>query len=81
MASWAYLFDRRGHILDEFDATFRRSWGVNTVGECRFTLPVNEAKNTETNLQFGNHIVVMNDEGLPPWSGRLETPRSWGNKT
>lgn len=82
MASWGLLFDRqRGHILDEFDGSFKRSWGINSIGECRFTLPINDRKNNETNFQFGNHLVVLNDDGLPPWSGRLETPRSWGNKT
>lgn len=81
MSSWAYLFDKRGHILDEFEAVFRRSWALSMAGDCRFTLPINDPKNTLTNFQFGNHIVVLNDDGLPPWSGRLETPRSWGNKT
>lgn len=82
MASWGLLFDRkRGHILDEFDGSFKRSWGINSIGECRFTLPINNSKNNEINFQFGNHLVVMNDNGLPPWSGRLETPRAWGNKT
>ncbi|MBI5935679.1 MAG: hypothetical protein HY867_18405 [Chloroflexi bacterium] len=81
MSSWAYLFDKRGHILDEFDGVFRRSWAMNAEGECRFTLPINDRKNTLNNFQFGNHIVVLNNDGLPPWSGRLTTPRSWGNKT
>ena len=82
MASWGILFDRqRGHILDEFDAVFQRSWGINMVGECKFTLPVKDSKNTLSNFQFGNHLVVFNDVGLPAWSGRLETPRGWGNKT
>lgn len=75
------MFDRRGQILDEFDAPFQRSWGINMVGECKFTLPVRDTKNTEANFQFGNHIVVMNDDGLPPWCGRMTTPRVWGNKT
>lgn len=81
MASWGLLFDRRGYLLDEIETTFRRSWGVNMVGDCRFTLPINDPKNNLNNMQFGNHLVVMNDDGLPMWSGRLETPRTWGNKT
>jgi hypothetical protein len=81
MASWGLLFDRRGHLQDEFESSFKRSWGINMVGQCRFTLPINDPKNTLQNFEFGMHLVVMNDEGLPPWSGRLETPRVWGNKT
>jgi hypothetical protein len=82
MASWGILFDRqRGHILDEFEAVFQRSWGINMVGQCKFTLPVKSPKNTLSNFQFGNHLVVFNDVDLPAWSGRLETPRTWGNKT
>jgi hypothetical protein len=81
VASWGLLFDRRGHLQDEFDAVFKRSWGINSVGECKFTLPVNDAKNTEANFQFGNPLLVLNNDGLPPWVGRLDTPRGWGAKT
>jgi hypothetical protein len=81
MTSWANLFDRSGHLLDEFDGTFQRSWGINAVGECKFTLPVRALKNTNQNFRFKNWLVVFNNEGLPPWVGRLETPRGWGNKT
>lgn len=75
------MFDRSGYLLDEFDGTFARAWGINMVTECKFTLPALYAKNTEINFEFGNHIVVMNDDGMPEWVGRMETPRGWGNKT
>lgn len=81
MASWGLVFDRRGYLLDEIDAVYKRSWGINSVGECKFTLPINDPKNNETNFQFGNLLLVLNDKGLPPWVGRLEPPRGWGAKT
>lgn len=81
MASWAYLFDRRGNLLDEFDGVFQKSKGINSVGECRFTLAVSNPKNIKSNLRFKNWIVVFNDNGLDNWVGRLDTPRSWGGGT
>ena len=81
MTSWAYVYDRSGNLLDEFDGTFRRSWGINALGQCNFALSVLDAKNTRANLEFGNYIVVNNNEGLPLWVGRMEPPRSWGAST
>jgi len=81
VASWAYLFDRDGEMLDEFGGIFKRSSGVNSIGELRFTLAVNDEKNIESNLRFKNWIVILNDDGREFWAGRLDKDRGWGNGT
>jgi len=81
MSSWAYLFDRRGNLLDEIGGLFSKSSGVNSIGELRFKLSVIDEKNTEPNLLFKNWIVVLNNDGKAPWVGRLDEDQGWGNGT
>lgn len=81
MSSWAYLFDRRGNLLDEFGGVFKKSSGISSIGELRFTLSVLDEKNIEPNLRLKNWIVILNDENKAPWVGRLDDERGWGNGT
>ena len=81
MSSWAYVFSRRGEMLDEFGGVFKKSSGVLSIGELRFNLSVDDEKNSEPTLRFKNWIVVLNDEGKAPWVGRLDRDRGWGGGT
>lgn len=78
MSSHALIFDKKGFLLDELDGTFMRSWKRNAAGTCSFAIPAGHHKTTERNFVFGNPIVVYHNGGLPPWVGRIETPRDWG---
>lgn len=79
MASKGYIFDwRHGHLLDEIDSEFECTWTMSAVDTCKFGYPDNPTKNTKELFEFGNWLCVLNDEGLPPWVGKLEPPRARG---
>jgi hypothetical protein len=67
-----------GTVLDELqpDIDFA-SWRLNNIGQCKFTIAVNAPKATETNLRYGNRVVVEFENDLPDWGGVINTPRLW----
>lgn len=92
MASKFSIFQHTAKPLTEIDsATTPRSWVMNDVGRCEFSMSLLDPKTTEINLQYGNlvHIVhiptvttengvVMEVKGtLPTWTGIILPPRVW----
>ena len=88
MASKITIFDHFMRRLTEITApTTPRSWILNGYGRCEFSLSTSDPKCTETNLQFGNlvmieHIPTKDETGngngkLPDWVGMILPPRVW----
>jgi len=71
------VFDRFGTALGELDALTRRSWLIYGEGDCTFRMATSDAKCTETLLQFGNFLLIQDDE-FPDWCGIIEPDRNWG---
>jgi len=71
------VFDRFGTALDELDALTKRSWLLCGEGMCTFRMATSDPKCTETLLQFGNFLLIQDDE-LPDWCGVIEPDRNWG---
>lgn len=53
------------------------SWRLNKVGKCTFRMSTLDPKAIEDNLQFGNHVLIEFDNGLPTWGGMIDPPRTW----
>lgn len=92
MASKFNIFQHNAKPLTEIDsATTPRSWIMNDVGRCEFSMSLLDPKTTEINLQYGNlvhvvHIPTVNTEDgdvisingkLPDWTGVILPPRVW----
>jgi len=92
MANKFDIFTHTAKPLTEINsATTPRSWVMNDVGRCEFSMSLMDAKTTEINLQYGNlvHIVhipsvstensvVLDTNGkLPDWTGIILPPRVW----
>lgn len=72
------LADRFGQPLTEIVADVGPvSWVLNGVGKSAVTLSMSDSKATERHLQIGNRVYMTFDNGLPPWGGVLDLPRSW----
>jgi hypothetical protein len=72
------IFDQYGAALGEIDALTRRSWILYGEGACAFRMATSDAKCTETLLQFGNFLLIQDDE-FPDWCGVIEPDRNWGH--
>lgn len=68
------IFDQYGIPLDSIDAKAPRSWILNDIGQCVFTLSSANPHCTEKNLRFGN-LIFIQSAGLPSWVGVIDTPR------
>lgn len=72
--------DRTGKIIAELEPDVGPvSWRLNDIGRCQFAIARNNSKATETNLRYGNRILLEFDNGLPVWGGIIDTPRVWEN--
>lgn len=63
-------------MLEEFDANTTRSWLLNDVGECTFTIGKRNPKLKKYAIEFGNYILVTN-RYTDPWVGVIDVPRVW----
>lgn len=69
-----------GTILAELQPEIAHlSWRLNNVGQCSFKIAANDPKAVQSNLNFGNRILVEFENGLPSWGGVIGTPRTWDN--
>src|SRR5260221_1583380 len=82
------VFDPKGHIIAELDrAATVRSWALDDVGRCDFTVSTRDPQATPQNLNYGNFVLVshkpsVNADGtlngqLPPWVGMILAPQEW----
>lgn len=53
------------------------AWRLNEESSISLSIAHNDAKATETVLQFGNRILIQFDNGLPDWGGVIDPPRNW----
>lgn len=90
MTSRFLVFDHFMRPLTELNvASTPRSWILNDVGRCEFTISINDAKFLESNIQFGNLLYIEHQPQLdvnwaqngqlPPWVGYILPPRTWRN--
>lgn len=87
------IFNKMGIELAELGVATTRSWTLDSVGRCNFTVPIYSSSGgfnpqaTEDILNYGNLILVehkpsVNADGttngvLPNWVGILAAPRQW----
>lgn len=66
------IFDRNHAILAEIDrfSSLKYSWTLNGFGKANFSLGLESAKNTPTNLEFMNHVEIWDNTGLI-WGGKI----------
>lgn len=70
--------DKTGRIIAELEPDVGPvSWRLNDIGRCQFSLARTDSKATETNLRYGNRVLIKFDNGLPDWGGIIDTPRTW----
>ena len=67
-----------GTLLADLNVVPLASHIVNDVGDASFTMSLTDAKAKERFLQFGNVLIINNDE-LPPWVGFIDSSlgRDW----
>lgn len=76
------IADRFGKVIDELMADIESaSWILCGIGKLRFNLATSDEKCRPDLLAFGNRVWVEFDNGLPPWAGVIDTPRSWSSGT
>lgn len=68
--------DHNGVALGELAAGIESvSWKLNEIGRAR--LVVANPGTADELIQFGNRVLIEFDNGLPDWTGYLDTPRRW----
>ena len=73
------IADRFGRLLTEVQADVGPvSWLLNGIGRASIALATSDAKATAEHLEIGNRVLLLFDNGLPPWGGVLDLPRVWG---
>lgn len=71
------VFDRTGKPLADIEPMVQSAtWILNDEGQLPFFMPFTDDETTRENLQFGNRFLAQFDNGLKPWGGVLDTPRS-----
>jgi len=70
----ATVYDKNGIPLSDIVAEFTRSWFVNDVGRCTFSLAVEDRACDETVLRYGNLLHVQSNI-LEDWIGVIGLPR------
>lgn len=68
------IYDQFGKPLVDINIHAPRSWLLDDVGQCVFTLSSKDPKCTEKNLRFGNMLYIQST-GLPDWVGIIDPPR------
>lgn len=87
MPSRIRIFDHGMKILTELNVPSKRSWVINDIGQCEFTISTSDEKCKREYLEYGNlvlvdHIPSKRVDGtlggvLPSWVGVILPPRSW----
>lgn len=80
MSTEIRIFDPFGEPLKDINVQPVLSHIINDVGDCSFTMSTGDAACTERNLQFGNWLLI-NDDNLPSWIGMIDSSsqaRTWG---
>ena len=81
MTTEVRIFDPRGYPIADPRVSTTRSWILNDIGDCSFTISTSDPDCTDANLRFGN-ILVVNHDKLPPWVGFIDSggqARKWTN--
>lgn len=69
----AYLiFDNDGLLIDQVRTSADRSWALITETSARFYLSIFDPKANPYTLNFGNILLILNSDGLPPWVGMID---------
>jgi len=72
------IADRFGVLRDEvIPQVASISWVLNGIGKMEMEFSVLDDKATPDNLAISNRVWVEFDNGLPPWAGIIDLPRSW----
>lgn len=80
MAIEVQVFNRLNRAIGEIRPGLREvTWRLNDYGRVVLQLPANDSKATAEYLQFGNRLLVQFDNGLPPFGGVIDIPRTWQN--
>ena len=70
--------DRFGRILGEITPQIDSiSWILNREGKTKIIVSRNSNDFDETLLRVGNRIYIDPENGLPPWGGVVDLPRTW----
>lgn len=65
-------------VIDEIEPRIDRvAWRLNAGSQVVFSLDADNPKATSTNLQYGNRIIILFENGLPPWGGVIDVPQTW----
>jgi len=72
--------DRFGRILGEITPQIDSlSWILNRAGKTKVIISRKSNDFDPTLLRFGNRIYIDPGNGLPPWGGVFDLPRTWPN--
>ena len=70
--------DRSGKIIADLAPEVGPvSERLNDIGVVKFSLARGDASATETNLRYGNRVLIQFDNGLPDWAGVIGPPQTW----
>lgn len=72
------IANRSGYVLGEIEPSIT-SIPFLLNGISKITVSVPKAQATKTLLKYGNFIVFLFENGLPPWAGPIMPPREWTN--
>lgn len=77
------VYDRTGLYLDQLQVRSPRSYLLNDIGQCVFTVSIEDPRCTENILRVGNLIKVVSNNGAPDWDGVIDLPikHNMGSKT
>jgi hypothetical protein len=84
MAVEVLIADRFGRVMTEVTPRIGPvSWRLNKVGKAELLFAKTDPKATESNLQYGNRVLIRfsDDIGLPAWAGTIEAPRGWSESS
>lgn len=75
MLAQALVFDKFHRVLAEIAPGVElANWRLNNVGMSRLWLPWSDPKCTADVLKPGNRLLLLFDDGLPPWGGVMDVP-------
>lgn len=77
MSERVRMFNRFGYPLTELDVLVPRTWIRNGIGSAEFLMSTFDEKFTREFMEVGN-ILLIENERLPDWVGRIMAPRSFG---
>jgi len=80
MSSQVTVYNPMGNAITDLNVRVFRAWQLNEYAEAQFFISTNDSKCTEEVLRFGNLLHIQNNDGLPDWTGFIDTPRRWSGR-